>query len=177
MANKQYAPHRSRSPACAPASEEWMRRRLSFIAPVACAVLLLGSFAQAQLLPQPPPPPPQPPPSYGEPVTLEQAKKIAAAAEAEAKRINVSDNIAIVDPRGQTVFFQRMDGNQDLGTAAIDKAVTAARLRRPTAASGADKIGGLPILIAGKIIGGIGIGGGRAQQDAQVAEAGLAAIK
>jgi glc operon protein GlcG len=149
--------------------EECMRR-LSFMALRACAALLFGSFAQAQQ-------PPQPPPTYGEPVTLEQAKKIAAAAEAEAKKIDVSDNIAIVDPRGQTVFFQRMDGNQELGTVAIDKAVTAARFRRPTTASDADKPGGLPILIDGKIIGAIGIGGGRAPQDAQVAEAGLAAIK
>jgi hypothetical protein len=55
-------------------------RRFSFMAPAACAALLFGSFAQAQQ-------PPQPPPPYGEPVTLEQAKKIAAAAEAEAKRL------------------------------------------------------------------------------------------
>jgi hypothetical protein len=70
-----------------------------------------------------------------------------------------------------------MDGNQELGTVAVDKAVTVARFRRPTMASDADKPGGLPILIDGKIIGAIGIGGGRAPQDAQVAEAGLAAIK
>lgn len=144
-------------------------RRFSFMTLAACAVLLFGSFAQAQQPPQPPPPPPP----YGEPVTLEQAKKIAAAAEAEAKKIDVSENIAMVDPRGQVVFFQRMDGNQDLGNAAIDKAVTAVRLRRPTT----DKLGGLPILIGGKIIGGIGISGGRGPQDAQVAEAGLGAIK
>jgi uncharacterized protein GlcG (DUF336 family) len=43
----------------------------------------------------------------------------------------VSDNIAIVDPRGQTVFFQRMDGNQELGTVAIDTAVTATPLSPP----------------------------------------------
>jgi glc operon protein GlcG len=71
------------------------------------------------------------------------------------------------------VFFQRMDGNQELGTVAIDKAVTAARFHRPTT----DKLGGLPISIDGKIIGGIGICGGRALKDAQVAGAGLAAIK
>ena len=141
-------------------------RRFSFMTLAACAVLLFGSIAQAQQ-------PPQPPPAYGDPVTLEQAKKIAAAAEAEAKKIDVSDNIAMVDPRGQVVFFQRMDGNQDLGNEAIEKAVTAARLRRPTT----DKLGGFPILIDGKIIGGIGISGGRGPQDAQVAEAGLAAIK
>ena len=82
-------------------------RRLSFTALAACAALRFGSLAQAQQ-------PPQPPPSYGAPVTLEQAKKIAAAAEAEAKKIDTSDNIAIVDPRGQMVFFQRMDGNQEL---------------------------------------------------------------
>jgi glc operon protein GlcG len=149
--------------------EEYMHR-FSFMTLAACAALLFGSVAQAQQ-------PPQPPPPYGEPVTLEQAKKIAAAAEAEAKKIDVSDNIAVVDPRGQVVFFQRMDGNQDLGNVAIDKAVTAARLRRPTTASDADKLGGLPILIGDKIIGGIGISGGRGPQDAQVAEAGLAAIK
>jgi hypothetical protein len=63
------------------------------MAPAACAALLVGSFTQAQQ-------PPQPPPPYGEPVALEQAKKIAAAAEAEAKKIDVSDNIAMVDPRG-----------------------------------------------------------------------------
>ena len=77
-------------------------RRFSLMAPAACAALLLGSVAQAQQ-------PPLPPPPYGEPVTLEQAKKIAAAAEAEAKKINVNDTIAIVEPHGQVVFFQRMD--------------------------------------------------------------------
>ena len=145
-------------------------RCFSFLALGACAVLLFGSLAQAQQ-------PPQPPPPYGEPLTLEQAKKIAAAAEAEAKKIDVSHNIAMVNPGGQLVFFQRMDGNQDLGTVAIEKAVTAARLRRPTTGSVADKLGGLPILVDGKIIGGIGISGGRAPQDVQAAEAGLAAIK
>jgi uncharacterized protein GlcG (DUF336 family) len=60
-----------------------------------------------------------------------QAKKIAAAAEAEAKKFDVRD------PRGQVVF-SRMDGNQDLGNVAIDKAVTTARLRHPTTASDAE---------------------------------------
>ena len=114
---------------------------------------------------------------YGEPVTLEQAKKIAAAAEAEAKKINVNDTIAIVEPHGQVVFFQRMDGNQDLGNLAIDRAKSAALFRRPTTASDPDKAGGFPIVIDGKLIGGIGISGGSGPQTAQLAEAGLAAIK
>ncbi|MGC1559592.1 MAG: heme-binding protein [Bradyrhizobium sp.] len=58
-------------------------------------------------------------------------------------------------------------------THSIRKRTQSCRLRRPTT----DKLGGLPILIDGKIIGGIGISGGRGPQDAQVAEAGLAAIK
>jgi glc operon protein GlcG len=149
--------------------EDYMRR-LSLITAAACAALLLGSVAQAQQ-------PPLPPPPYGEPVTLEQAKKIAAAAEAEAKKINVNDTIAIVEPHGQVVFFQRMDGNQDLGNLAIDRAKSAALFRRPTTASDPDKAGGFPIVIDGKLIGGIGISGGSGPQTAQLAEAGLAAIK
>jgi len=149
-------------------------RRLSLITVAACAALLFSSFVQAQ---QPSPLAPLPPPPYGEPITLEQAKKIAAAAEAEAKKINLNDTIAIVEPNGHVVYFQKMDGTQYLGDVAISKAITAARFRRPTTASDADKVGGLPIVIGGKIIGGIGISGGSGPQDAQVAEAGLVSIK
>ncbi len=74
-------------------------------------------------------------------------------------------------------FFQKMDRAQYFGNAAIDQARTAARLRRPTTASDPDKVGGLPIVVGGKLIGGIGASGGSGPQDAQVAEAGVAAIK
>ena len=53
-----------------------------------------------------------------------------------------------------------MDGNQDLGNLAIDRAKSAALFRRPTTASDPDKAGELPIVIDGKLIGGIGISGG-----------------
>jgi glc operon protein GlcG len=150
-------------------------RRLSSVMVAACAALLSSSIAQAQ---QPTPLAPLPPPPYGEPITLEQAKKIAAAAEAEAKKINLNDTIAIVEPNGTLIYFQKMDGSQyGVNNVAIDKAKSAARFRRPTTASDADKVGGLPIVILGKLIGGIGISGGSGPQDAQVAEAGLAAIK
>jgi glc operon protein GlcG len=147
-------------------------RRLSLMAAAACAALLFTAVAQAQT-----PLAPLPPPPHGEPVTLEQAKKIAAAAEAEAKKINVNDTIAIVEPNGKTVYFEKMDGTQYAGNLAIGKAVTAARLRRPTTASDPDKVGGLPIVIGGKLIGAIGVSGGSGPQDAQVAEAGLVAAK
>ena len=70
-----------------------------------------------------------------------------------------------------------MDGNQDLGNVAINRAKSAALFRRPTTVSDPDKAGGFPIVIGGKLIGGIGISGGSGPQAAQVAEAGLAAIK
>jgi len=147
-------------------------RRLSLMAVVACAALLLNSAIQAQQ-----PLAPLPPPPHGDPITLEQAKKVAAAAETEARKLNLSDAIAIVEPDGKVVYFEKMDGSQYPWNMAIDKAVTAARFRRPTTASDADKVGGLPIVIGGKLVGGIGISGGSGPQDAQVAEAGLAAIK
>lgn len=147
-------------------------RRLSLMAMVACAALLLNSAIQAQQ-----PLAPLPPPPYGDPITLEQAKKVAAAAEIEARKLNLSDAIAIVEPDGKVVFFQKMDGTQYAGNMAIDKAVTAARFRRATTASDADKVGGLPIVIGGKLVGAIGITGGSGPQDAQVAAAGLVAIK
>jgi glc operon protein GlcG len=149
--------------------EEYMQR-LSLMTAAACAAILLSAVARAQT-----PLAPLPPPPYGEPIALEQAKKIAAAAEAEAKKININDTIAIVEPNGKVVYFEKMDGTQYAGNLAIDKAVTAARLRRPTTASDLDKVGGLPIVIGGKLIGAIGVSGGSGPQDAQVAEAGLVA--
>jgi glc operon protein GlcG len=153
--------------------EKYMRG-LSLTTVAACVALLFSSFAQAQ---QPSPLAPLPPPPYGEPITLEQAKRIAAAAETEAKKINLNDTIVIVEPNGKLIYFQKMDGTQFSGDVAINKAIAAARFRRPTTASDADKSGGLPIVIAGKLIGAIGISGGSGAQDIQVAEAGLAAIK
>jgi glc operon protein GlcG len=163
-------------------------RRLSLMTVAAYAALLFSSVAQAQQ------PAPAAAPPYGEPITLEQAKKIAAAAEAEAKKLNLNDAIAIVEPNGQLVYFQKMDGTQYGGfNVAIDKATSSVLFRKPTTAfdaalkagntyllqlRGANAVpGGLPIIVGGKLIGGIGISGGSGPEDVQVGEAGLAAIK
>ena len=78
---------------------------------VLCGVLMLGAAAIAQ---QAAPTPPLPPTThYGSPITLEQAKKVADAAMAEATKRNMKMAIAIVEPSGDLVYFHRMDGTQD----------------------------------------------------------------
>src|SRR5206468_7406758 len=72
------------------------------------ALLLATSFASAQ---QPAAPPP-PPPLYGTPISLEQAKKVMAGAEAEAKKNSWNVVIAVLDSGGNLVMLQRMDGAQ-----------------------------------------------------------------
>lgn len=151
---------------------------------VAAAAAALSLAAQAQV------------PQYGPNVNLEQARKLIAGAEAEARKINVPMAIAIVDTAGQLVAFQKMDNTQTASIAvAQDKAVSSAIYRRPTKAfqdglagggaglrilqlRGANAVeGGIPITVDGKIIGGIGVSGGSVDQDAQCATAGLAALK
>jgi len=151
------------------------------LAVMAAATMLCGTaFAQAPI------------PQYGPNVTLEQAKKMAAAGEAEARKNGWPMAISIVDTAGQLVYFQRMDDTQTASVdIASDKAVTAAMFKRPTkalqdaiAGGGAGLRlltarrvtaleGGLPIYIGGKIAGGIGVSGGTSEQDGQVAKAGL----
>ena len=125
-------------------------------------------------------------------LTLEGAKNIVAAAEAEAARNNWGMACAIVDAAGGLVLFHKGDGarpsNVDF---AIAKARTAARFQRPTkaldsaVASGrvqflaADALpieGGVPIVVNGQVIGAVGVSGGTAPQDAQVAMVGIAAL-
>jgi glc operon protein GlcG len=135
-------------------------------------------------------------PPYGSPISLDQAKAALAAAEAEAIRNNWSMVIAIVDSGANLVAMHRMDQAQ-LGSIAIaeGKAATAVRFRRATkvfqdgvAAGGVNLRtlampgllpleGGQPLLLGGKVIGGIGVSGMSSAQDAQVAEAGAAALK
>lgn len=134
--------------------------------------------------------------SYGPSITLEQAKRAAAPAIAEARKNNWTMAIAIVDPAGDLVYFEKMDDTQVASTViAVDKARSAARLKRPTKAlqdaltatpdgirllalTGAVPVdGGLPIVVGGKIIGAIGASGGTSAQDGQVAAAGAAALK
>lgn len=138
---------------------------------------------------------PPPPPPYGPPITLEDARKAAAAAVAEVPKIgSAPDAIAIVDHGGFLVYFERMENTQ-LGSVeiAIEKARAAALFRRPTkvfedalaggrtailAIHGAVALeGGVPLISGGKLIGAIGASGGTAQQDGQVAKAGADAVK
>src|SRR5207302_868636 len=79
--------------------------------------------------------PAAPPPAYGMPISLEQAKKVLAGAEAEAKKNNWNVVISIVDSGGQLVAMQRLDGAQ-WGSidVARDKAYSAVAFRRPTKA-------------------------------------------
>ncbi|MBI2750740.1 MAG: heme-binding protein [Burkholderiales bacterium] len=133
---------------------------------------------------------------YGLPITLEQARKVMAAAEAEARKNNWSMSIAIVDSGGHMVLFQRMDGSQFAGARiARDKAWSAAGYKRPgkifqdRLAKGGEELrilqlhgvsaidGGDPIVIDGKLIGGIGVSGGSGEQDGQVSKAGAGALK
>jgi glc operon protein GlcG len=132
---------------------------------------------------------------YGPAIRIETAKKAAAAALSEARRNSWSMAVAVVDPGGHLVYFEKMDDTQ-LGssTVAQDKARSAALFKRPTKAfqetlaAGGDGLrvlairgavpveGGLPLIVDGAIAGGIGVSGGTSQQDGQCAKAGVDAI-
>jgi uncharacterized protein GlcG (DUF336 family) len=141
--------------------------------------------------PLPAPPPPIP---HGAPITLEQAKHVAAAAEAEAQRNGWPMAIAIAELSGALVYFLKMDNTQyaSIGLAKA-KAETAAQYRRPTSmftealANGhlffltfaglCAAPGGLPIVVDGKLVGSIGVSGGSGHQDDIVAKAGVDALR
>jgi glc operon protein GlcG len=138
---------------------------------------------------------PDAPQLYGSTIGLEAAKKVAAPALAEARKNNWAMAVAVVDTAGDLVYFEKMDATQ-LGsvTVSIDKARSAARFKRPTKAfqdvlaAGGDGLrvlglngavpveGGVPIVIDGKIAGGIGVSGGTSSQDGQCALAGAGAV-
>ncbi|MDX2043916.1 MAG: heme-binding protein [Acidobacteriota bacterium] len=138
----------------------------------------------------------QTPPSYGTPITLAQARKVVAAAEAEATKNKWNVVIAVVDTGGNLVLLERMDDTQIFSIEiAQKKARTANGMRRPSkvfddmiAGGGAgirilgiDQLapieGGIPLMIEGKIVGAIGVSGVTSQQDGQIAAAGVAALK
>lgn len=131
---------------------------------------------------------------FSKPVlTLEEAKRIAAAAESEAQRNDWAVVIAIVDDGGHLLYLQRSHDTQfgSIDTA-ISKAFSAAAFKRPTKAS-EDAVmtgrlihlalphvipaeGGVPLIRDGITIGGLGISGVRSPQDGQIAAAGVAAL-
>ena len=169
-------------------------RRMAAIALLISLAFLTAVPAGAQT-PAAPAAPPAPPPAYGTPISLEQAKKVMAGAEAEAKKNNWPVVIAILDSGGQLVMLQRLD-NAQWGSVEIakEKARSSVALRRPTKAlqdliaqGGANLLllnigysvleGGIPIVVDGKIVGSVGVSGVTSQQDAQIAQAGIDALK
>jgi len=126
-------------------------------------------------------------------LTLEAAKQIAAAARQNAEKNNWKMVICVVDDGGHLIYLERMDGTQVASVqVAQDKAVSAARFKRPTKAfeeavaggrtvvmklSGAIPIeGGIPIVVESELIGAIGVSGATGAQDGQVAAAGLGVV-
>jgi uncharacterized protein GlcG (DUF336 family) len=152
---------------------------------VAAVVLFAAASASAQA-----------PPPYGAPISLEQAKKAMAGAEAEAKKNNWPVVIVVLDSGGQVVMVHRLD-NAQWGSVEVakDKAHSAVAFRRPTKVfqdligqgganlrllnlAGASMLeGGIPIVVDGKVIGAVGVSGVTSQQDAQIGQAGIDAMK
>src|SRR2546428_5344712 len=136
----------------------------------------------------------QMPNPYGSPISLENAKKAAAPALAEAAKNNWNVAVAIVDPAGNLIYYEKMDNTQ-LGSAnvAIEKARSAALYKRPTKAfqdalaaggnglrilrlEGAGPVeGGVPLMSDGKLGGAIGLSGDLSEHDSQCAQAAAAA--
>jgi glc operon protein GlcG len=134
----------------------------------------------------------QMPNPYGPPISVDDAKKLAAPAIAEAKKHNWTMAVAIVDDSGNLVYYEKMDNTQLASSEfCIAKARSAVRFKRPTKAfqdalaggglglrvlkvEGAVAVeGGIPILIAGKIVGAIGVSGDASEHDSQAAQAAL----
>ena len=142
-----------------------------------CSVSVAAGTASAQLIEK-------------KTISLAAAKKMAAAAEAEAIKNNWTMVISVLDDGGNLVDLERMDGTQ-LGSIEVSqgKARTALQFKRPSKVFQdlVDKDqphlvtldhvtavqGGLPIMMDGKVIGAIGASGGTSAQDEQCAQAGL----
>jgi glc operon protein GlcG len=132
-------------------------------------------------------------PGYGTPVTIAQAKKIAAGVIAECQKNNWNVAVAVVDTHGGLVYYERMEDTQTASyDIAIMKAKAAATYRRPTrvfadviAKSGPAIMtlpgaiaspGGVPIFVGGKVIGAAGVSGVTGDQDEQCSKAGVAGL-
>ena len=132
-------------------------------------------------------------PGYGPVVSLASAKKIAAGVIAECQKNNWNIAVAVVDTHGTLMFYEKMEDTQYVSAdIAIGKAKAAATYRRPTRVF-ADVInkggpatatlpgvfaspGGVPIMVAGKVTGAVGVSGVQSQQDEQIAQAGIDAL-
>jgi glc operon protein GlcG len=126
-------------------------------------------------------------------LTIEAARTMMAAAEAEARKNNWNVAIAIVDASANLIMFHKLDDTQP-GSVAVaqGKARTAANFKRPTKALedmiaggrpgflAIDGIlpiqGGLPVIVEGRVIGAVGVSGVMSNQDEQVAQAAINAL-
>jgi glc operon protein GlcG len=134
-------------------------------------------------------------PQYGASINLDDAKKAIAAGQAEARKNGWPVAIAILDTAGMLVAYEKMDNTQTASIqVAIDKGRSAAIYRRSTkvfedlVAKGGNGLrvmnlrdasmveGGLPIIVGGKVVGGIGVSGVASDQDGVVAKAGLGGL-
>jgi uncharacterized protein GlcG (DUF336 family) len=127
-------------------------------------------------------------------LTLEDVKKIAAAAEAEAVANNWNVVISVVDDGGHLLWLQRLDGAAPISShIAPEKARTAALGRRESkiyedminngrmSFLSAPELqgmleGGVPIVVEGHTVGAVGVSGVKSIEDAQIAKAGIAAL-
>jgi glc operon protein GlcG len=126
-------------------------------------------------------------------LTIDDAKKAAAACRAEADKNGWKVVIAVVDDGGHLMYLERVDGTQKASsTIAIEKARTAIMFKRPSLAfeevvksgriavmslPGATTVeGGIPLVIEGEYVGAIGVSGVKSNEDAQVAKAGAQAL-
>jgi glc operon protein GlcG len=158
-----------------------LKLNTALLAAALTALALLAPSAHAQL-------------ASKKALTLDAAKRIAAAAEAEAMKNKWSVVVAVVDDGGHLLYLQRQDGTQTGSIeVAVGKARTAMAFKRPTkvfddlaktrpsiVSLGTDAVlleGGVPIAVDGQVIGAVGVSGVTSQQDAQIAEAGIAALE
>lgn len=126
-------------------------------------------------------------------LTLDDCRRISAAAEAEAKKNSWNVCIAILDDGGHLLHLVRMDGATPANARiAVGKGTTAAESRRSTAAweerikagrhamlgmPGITPVqGGLPIMVEGMCIGAVGVSGVQSHEDEQIAKAGIDAL-
>ena len=125
-------------------------------------------------------------------LTGDGALAVLEAARAKAREMGVPQCISVVDAGGHLLAFSRMDGAFVLSIdSSLAKAMTAASYGEPTGnlpegvdlklavATGGKRVnlpGGLPIVVDGHVIGGIGVGSGAGHEDLEVARAGLAAL-
>jgi len=127
-------------------------------------------------------------------LSLEDARVLIAGARAKSEEIGVPMCIAVTDESGQLIAFERMDGGKITSSIiAQDKAYTAAGAKRTTESYGAASQpgspayginsaiggrllivgGGLPVIVDGEVVGGIGLSSGTPAQDAECAQAGI----